>query len=538
MTLQADPKMIVKDIGKVSFFENVETIEYDLDLQPFFSNAQSIFNATEELVAICKNSTENNNCNHYINNIKHNLEEVRMNVNLIKSEERRKKRNFWASAARQFFHVAKHVIPSTFFAAGAAAIVSDTITDQKLLQAAKTRHNEIKKDLNNTLLLINVTAGALNETKKSLRSLKKEFKKSKSFEEIMDTIQLGLTQHYKNAEIFTGILDGQIREQVFKFYNIENFTQQIQEINKRVFPDFALPSLNVFDLLKISSTYYTRNSTHIKVIVEIPILNRELSALKAYIPVPFLENNITKIFNTNAKFVFVQNETLKMISREDLKLCLNINELTICNSLMTEIMDSVDPCIHSFFLGNHDECHDKAIEPHNYIIDTSGNSVYCFILKPFALKISCYDGDQILNLTESREIHFEDHCEIYKISRNIAYNASTYTAINITHNYIPPNLSVFSTNGENITDELFIVDRFEIELLQIYDRTKRMQEDSSSGEEIETEINFSKFFGKIKDFSEAVFYTIAYLFSYSSSFYWLVIPFLIIVVITIWCRSQ
>lgn len=165
----------------------------------FFSNAKSISNATEELVAICKNSTENNNCNHYINNMKHNLEEVRMDINLIKSEERRKKRNVWASAARQFFHVAKHVIPSTFFAAGAAAIVSDTITDQKLLQAAKTRHYEIKKDLNNTLLLINVTAGALNETKKSLKSLKKEFKKSKSFQEIMDTIQLALTQHFKDA---------------------------------------------------------------------------------------------------------------------------------------------------------------------------------------------------------------------------------------------------------------------------------------------------------------------------------------------------
>lgn len=294
----------------------------------------------------------------------------------------------------------------------------------------------------------------------------------------------------------------------------------------------------MFDLLRISSVYYTRNSTHIKVIVEIPILNREHSTLRAYIPVPFLENNETKIFNTNAKFVFVQNETLEMISKENLKLCLNINELTICNSLMTEIMDSVDPCIHSFFLGNYVECQNKAIEPHNYIIDTSGNSVYCFILRPFGLKISCYDGDRILNLTENQEIHFEDHCEIYKISRDISYNASTYTTINITHSYIPSNLSVFSANSENITDDLFIVDRFEIELLQIYQSTKRMQEDSGKEEKVESETIFSAFFEKVKGYSESFSYAMSYIFSVSSPLYWVFIPLLIVIAITMWCRRH
>lgn len=92
---------------------------------------------------------------------------------------------------------------------------------------------------------------------------------------MLNTIQLGLTVHSKDAEIYSDILtNGNLREQFFKIYNTENFTKQVETINKKLQPNFTLPNFNIFDLLEIGAVFHIKNKTHIRISVGIPISNQ------------------------------------------------------------------------------------------------------------------------------------------------------------------------------------------------------------------------------------------------------------------------
>lgn len=535
ITKQTESKAIIKDIGKISFYENIETIEYDLNLQPFFENAEAIFNGTAELTKICKNLTEDKNCNHYISNLNHQLEEVSKNINQVKSESRQK-RNIWTSAGRQFFQVSKHVIPSTVFATGAATILVNINTEQKLLEAAQKRYSSVKKELNNTLILINVTSDSLDETSKALNKLNDKVNSKNRFMEILNTIQLGLTIHFKDAEIYSAILNGHLREQFFKIYNTEDFTKQIEKINKKLQPNFTLPNLDIFDLLEISTVFHIKNSTHIRIIVEIPILNREHSNLKSFVPIPYIENDQVYILNTDANFVFLHNDTLKIITKDNLKECINIDDFTMCNSMLTETLLLANPCIHSIFTNSYDDCAIKPIEPLNYFIETSDFSVYCFILKPFNLKISCIDDDiKIFNLSKSTELFYENHCEVYKISSEVLFNTSTYSTIDINYKYIKPNLSGYEENNQNGTKNIFPIDRFSVTLLEMYNNTKDLiKEMNPSNENTETKTFISNIWSTMKSIPESLNVMLSYI--NSNFIFWIFFPIIITILVICFCK--
>lgn len=61
-----------------------------------------------------------------------------------------------------------------------------------------------------------------------------------------------------------------------------------------------------------------------------------------FVPIPYMENDQEYIFDIDARCVFTQNETLKIVTKDDLKHCINIDDFTMCSSMLAEVLQSVD----------------------------------------------------------------------------------------------------------------------------------------------------------------------------------------------------
>lgn len=87
---QLNPRAIVKNRGKISFYDKMETIEYDYDLKGFYEHLDTIKFRINKLKKICENSKNDDNCNHLIDNLNADWQKVKMDVNLLESKHRKK----------------------------------------------------------------------------------------------------------------------------------------------------------------------------------------------------------------------------------------------------------------------------------------------------------------------------------------------------------------------------------------------------------------------------------------------------------------
>lgn len=317
--------------------------------------------------------------------------------------------------------------------------------------------------------------------------------------------------------------------------DIGNFTKKIEAIKNKLPPKLTLPDIPIIDLIDISEIYHIKNETHIRIEIEIPILNKEKSIFMELIPLPFIENEQIKIYNMNTKYIFEQNGELKTIHKKDLKNCIRINELTICNSLLMEKMELADECIESMFWNKFDGCEEVNLQQQNYFLDTSPSSIYCFIKKPITLRVSCLNKDEIFNLTESREIQLGEHCELYKITHKI--NESSLNSIEINYEYFKPNLYEYDPNNEKPKNGITLIDRFNMEFAELENEIRDIQNEID--EEIEKEIEQSNKTSWIVNISEGITNVFNKLFSFSLTLilFWIFVPIIIFIIITMLCNK-
>lgn len=213
-----------------------------------------------------------------------------------------------------------------------------------------------------------------------------------------------------------------------------------------------------------------------------------------------MKDNKTMIQNVNAKFMI--NEKKSIIPLGILKKCKRETNLTICKSIIQEILTKEE---HTCGIYSEEKCNYKHIRSKNYIIETSNNSVYCYILNPMQIKISCMENEKILNLTGSTEIFFDDFCDLNKVTNNQTHN-QTYFEFKIKNNYIKPNLTRYNNETKEwINFEK--LNRYQIEYLKEY---KDIQELEKTMEDFIKSSNSTTFniFGGIFSFVKNTFYKI------------------------------
>ena len=87
--MQKELSFLLKDAGKLSFFENESILIYDIDLRTYYKNAELLHNTTIEMSKTCDDLDNKRNCEFFVQNYQDSLEKVRNNANWMKLETNR-----------------------------------------------------------------------------------------------------------------------------------------------------------------------------------------------------------------------------------------------------------------------------------------------------------------------------------------------------------------------------------------------------------------------------------------------------------------
>lgn len=473
ISIQDERRIIQKNIGNIQFFDKIWTLNYDINLSTYFQNAEILLNGTNELKRVCIELEKHDSCNHIIDNFKNELTQVQNNVNQMKSNLVGRKKRFSSIISTLFRTIGSKTFAVTMVAnVATSTFISGQIADAQE-EALRLKQEIIGKQFNITKNHIVNQYKMLNESMTLHEQELLSNIKQKEFDNIFQILYLTLVRHYKDTAIYTGLCSNEIKSVFFNAIDIEQFTKEIQKINNElIVQNLTLPTTNTNEIFELSKLSHMKNSTHIKILIEIPIVEKTDFKLKEIIPIPFLYENEVYILKTQSKYYFSNQDHKNIIMTENnFKSCKHQSNLTICNSVLKQKLSDNDKCINSLILNETNFlCEYLKISKQNYIIETSKFSTYCYVNEPFKLRITCNNENFIYNLTSNKEIFYEENCNIFKISNQSNNNISTFTSIEITYDYIKPNFTIFNVTSRNWT-KINMINRHKIELLNLINAT-------------------------------------------------------------------
>lgn len=254
------------------------------------------------------------------------------------------------------------------------------------------------------------------------------------------------------------IFKNNYRQNFFFINDIRAFEQQLKEINSFLWPIAFLPTLNPHELLDLSSLSYTNNSTYISIHTKIPILSHKYTyPLHAYFPIPFMLNSSVRILKIKPNFYFMDNMNKTQIMMSNtLNGCKTITNHTICNSNVHESLIDMNECEISMIQRKNlsDQCKFTNLETRNYYMQLDPDNIFCFIVTPIKLRITCGYQERIFELKINREINFFSQCEFHKILNETRYNVVTFSSVETNQNSVKPNFSIYDEQTQNWTNDV------------------------------------------------------------------------------------
>lgn len=407
----ANQEVLIKDHGKIILYDDTWTLNFHLNLKAYVENAILLENSTIALINLCRDLPNESNCQFFIRNLREEAKDAQNDIERIK-QFTRSKRFAWGAI---FKGIAREALVC-FGVIAATEIINENrmieIKEQinenrelvmNQLQITKMQ-NEIIADTSNQVIKLHESIHKLNQTTFNTNKLN----------DLLSVATIAVTKHAKQTTKFINILNGDLRAQFFTVIDADSFKREITLINKKLFPKAKLPASNPQDLLDLSKISSMSNDTHITIIVKIPIITNKTFDFFEFIPIPFNSDTTLHILNSNAKYYLqtVDNKT-KFIPLSALQRCNTVNKRTFCNSIISEELRDINSCMKSVLTNSQSlDCKYREILKQNYIMRLSVNSVFCFIIKPITIKITCNERSTIYELDKNTEIDFADQCEL------------------------------------------------------------------------------------------------------------------------------
>lgn len=107
-------------------------------------------------------------------------------------------------------------------------------------------------------------------------------------------------------------------------------------------------------------------------------------------------------------------------------------------------------------------------------METSLNSVFCYIVTPITLKIACNGKNFIYKLNTSEEITYDTESDVFEVVNAIMSNTTEYKTIEINFSYFKPNFSYYDTILQNWTYDITSINRRNIDLLKRIEETNNL----------------------------------------------------------------
>lgn len=263
------------------------------------------------------------------------------------------------------------------------------------------------KDINKAFCIIQDTYN--NNTK--------SFDENTLFTYVMDTVILALINYQNFQSKLNYIHSGEIDKHLFEFVDFSNFSDQLNEVNKKLEPNLFIPKIKSMGKNNFIKTHTVFNGTHLTLSIILPVLSRNLFELNEIIPIPFQdENSVFILDHEPTNFYIDGTKFLSFTANTKHNLCSEQDNLTICNTLLEEDVVALPNCLKNLLLLDWDRtCLYKQIAYKNYFIRISERKMFAFIVNPIQIVKQCTnENDEIFHLIKSREILLGNNCIIYK----------------------------------------------------------------------------------------------------------------------------
>lgn len=465
-SMAANQEVLLRDHGKIIFFDNTWTFNFHLNLKSYVENALILENSTIALIKLCRDLPTETNCQFFIQNLREEAKNAQRDIEQIKQFSR-SKRFAWGAilgtAAREALLCFGIIAATEIINESRMNEVREQLNENRELVLAQLEitkmQNEIITDTSNQNVKLHKSIYELNQTTINTNKLN----------ELLQTASFALSKHSKQTMKFINVLNGDLRAQFFNVIDSETFKNETTLINKKLLPTAKFPASNPQDLLDLSKISSMSNNTHISIVVKTPIITNKTYDFFEYIPIPIKTDSTVHILNSNAKyFLYTETNKTKYIPLSTLSKCNTINSRTFCSSLVEVELRNANPCMSAIIANSSNlNCRYREIDFQNYIMRLSANTIFCFVIKPISIRIMCGDKSMIYELKKNTEINFSEQCDLYKISNEFHYDANTYSSVEINYPLIQPNFTIFDPKYEKWTSNISIINRNSIKLLKI-----------------------------------------------------------------------
>lgn len=279
LTMQEQPIMLVKDRGHISFYEKTHLIKYDIDTTNYFKNAEKIMNSSIELEIACNNLIDKKTCGVFLQNLEEDLKTVNISANYMRTALSTRGKRWVGKLLRKIFSwktIAKEASSVVM-----TAVVADAVYDARDKEKEEKNDEKIDKHIKLTEKNMQAQTDFMNKTEERFAEDKKEEK----FNDLMRTAMDAISKYWRDTVTLTGILNNEPKNIFFNMVDIVNFSKQLDTINEKLKPEFTLPLISVLDILEISEIETIKKSTHVELIIHIPIISHKSFELKEFIPI-------------------------------------------------------------------------------------------------------------------------------------------------------------------------------------------------------------------------------------------------------------
>lgn len=149
-------------------------------------------------------------------------------------------------------------VPTIIIAALVSWVVSDYKTNKVIQEMGKNNSALMVKQIELTKQNVQDQQEIMQQTKIAIENLNNKIRKQNSIEKILHIIELALTRHFKDAEIFKNILFSHEKSSFLNIVDVRNFTARLDKINGKLQPEFRLPKFDVMELIEISKIYHEK----------------------------------------------------------------------------------------------------------------------------------------------------------------------------------------------------------------------------------------------------------------------------------------
>lgn len=447
-----------KDMGQIYFYDQVQTLNYDLNLNFYYSNVEAFSNVTRELTLMCEGLPSINTCKEHVSGYEQDLILMEKNIEFVQTHKRPKR---VAPLLAAVGGVARTVAISAATGALVAHVVN--MYHDNSNQGENNKYNEIlEQNLNNTRIqLLNDERDHFDEQMMNIQY--------KKYEDLLHTASVLANRHFRDTNMYIRILKEDIKLHFFSVIGLDEFEEQLTQLGSTLPKNYSWPSIDATDVIELSDISVEHNATNIKIIVDIPLINTNSNfTLHELIPIPFMFLNQTRIVNSNSFYYIQTFDQIKILSHDDFDKCSKLENFTLCELTLYTTLNQPDACMSALIGGRKpNNCTYKYIEQHTYIMQLSSHSVYCYVIEPIILKTTCQNDNYIYNLTESKELIYDENCRVFQISDFSANDFTKRITYNIEYVYVMPNLSIYDQSLKNWTYNFTEINRRRIESLGI-----------------------------------------------------------------------